>query len=74
MKVARETILAALEDLIQFEEISTQNLMEMDRYDLSCFGKEGEGEIRNLLGELNEDADTHRRGINDIMEKLRRKK
>jgi hypothetical protein len=74
MKVARETILVALEDMIQLEEISTQNLMEVDRYDLSCFGKKGEGEIRNLLGELNEDAEAHRNSIFAIMEKLRGKK
>lgn len=66
--------MAALEDMIQLEEISTQNLTEVDRYDFSCFGKEGEGEVRELLAELREDSEAHRRLIISLMEKLKEKK
>jgi hypothetical protein len=71
MSVSRETILAALEDMIQLEELSTSNLTEVDRYDLSCFGPEGEGKIRELLMGLREDFGAHERLIWTLMEMLR---
>jgi hypothetical protein len=74
MSVASETIIQALEDMIQFEEIATANLTDVNRYDFSCFGSEGQRRIRQLLSELREDNDDHQRFIRAIMSRLEGKK
>jgi hypothetical protein len=70
MSVARETIIQALEEMIRFEEIATSNLTDIDRYDFSCFGGEGQRRIHRLLSELREETDNHQNLIRSIIVKL----
>ena len=70
MGVARETIVAALMEILKFEEFTVENLAEVSRFDFHLFAPHEEKKIRRLLSKLKEDTGEHQRMILKIMERL----
>jgi len=70
MKLATESLVAALAEMKLLEEFTVGNLSEVGRYDFSIFPPEARDKITKLLGRLREDTDKHERLIAEILEKL----
>ena len=70
MSVARESLVRALHEMIDFEEVAVAFLAEVESYDLSMFSKSQQKQIKRYLGQLKEDSHEHEREIKNLIHRL----
>ena len=70
MVVANETLIAALKDLLQLEEVSVWNIAQVRRFDFSVYSPSEQKTIKVLLEKLREDTHQHQNAILDIVRRL----
>ncbi|MFO1519838.1 MAG: hypothetical protein U1F57_09290 [bacterium] len=71
MPVARETIIAALHDLLKLEEFSIENLADVERYDFGLFDPEEKRKMKILLSKLKEDTVLHQKKVSELIDRLK---
>ena len=70
MSVARESIIAALQEMMEFEEVAVNYLASVENYDFSIFSSDQQKQIKNLLNQLKEDSHEHEMEIQRIINQL----